>query len=150
MAWLRSTPEIRTIFVAGKAEQFVKLVPGESAYDTRPAGYTARCSELADRKVIVIRDGPEEPVTTKDCVRRRMAHQRPLKGACSYPRRHAHDPAVAAARATGRQTIDLTHQFCGPRRGYPVIGGALVHTDTDHLTQVFSRTLGPFLDRAAR
>jgi hypothetical protein len=31
-----------------------------------------------------------------------------------------------------------------------VIGGALVHKDADHLTQVFARTLGPFLDRAYR
>jgi len=29
-----------------------------------------------------------------------------------------------------------------------VIGGALVHKDADHLTQVFGRTLGPFMDRA--
>ena len=149
MAWLQNNPEIQTIFVAGKAEQFVKPVPGQSAHDARVAGYTARFSQLPDRNVIVIRDAPEESVTTKDCVRRRIAHKRPLKGACSYPRRLARDPAAAAARATGQQTIDLTRQFCGPRRCYPVIGGALVHKDTDHLTQVFARTLGPFLDRAA-
>ena len=45
-------------------------------------------------------------------------------------------------------TIDLTAQFCDARLCYPVIGGALVHKDTDHLTQVFSRTLGPFVLRA--
>jgi hypothetical protein len=148
MAWLQANPQIQTIFVAGKAKQFVKPAPGQSAYDARVAGYTARFSELAGRRVIVIRDAPEEPVATKDCVRRRMAHKRPLKGACSYARRLARDPAAAAARATGRQTIDLTRQFCGRRRCDPVIGGALVHKDTDHLTQVFARTLGPFLDRA--
>ena len=77
-----------------------------------------------------------------------MTHHRPLRGACSYRRRLTRDPAADAARATGRETVDLTRQFCGRRRCYPVIGGALVHKDTDHLTQVFARTLGPFLDRA--
>jgi hypothetical protein len=28
------------------------------------------------------------------------------------------------------------------------VGGALVHKDVDHLTQVFARTLGPYLLRA--
>nr|WP_270006366.1 SGNH hydrolase domain-containing protein [Solirubrobacter deserti] len=148
MSWLHDHPEIRTIFVAGKAEQFVMPAPGQSAHAARLAGYIARFSELADRNVIVVRDAPAEPIATKDCVRRRMAHQRPLEGACSYPRRLAPDPAAAAARATGRPAIDLTRQFCDSRRCYPVIGGALVHKDTDHLTQVFARTLGPFLDRA--
>jgi hypothetical protein len=148
MAWLRSNPHIRTIFVSGKAEQYVRPEPGQSAFEARVAGYTARFSELADRTVIVLRDVPEERVRTKDCVRRRMAHKRPLRSACSYPRKLARDPAVAAARATGARTIDLTRQFCGPRRCFPVIGGALVHKDTDHLTQAFARTLGPFLHRA--
>jgi hypothetical protein len=58
------------------------------------------------------------------------------------------DPAVAAAREFGAHVIDLTPEFCDARRCYPVIGGALVHKDADHLTQVFARTLGPFMDRA--
>ena len=79
-----------------------------------------------------------------------MARHRALTRACGVPRRHAvrPDPAVAAARASGAHVIDLTPQFCDARRCYPVIGGALVHKDADHLTQVFARTLGPFLDRA--
>ncbi len=55
---------------------------------------------------------------------------------------------LAAARAVGAHAIDLTRQFCDARWCYPVIGGALVHKDADHLTQVFGRTLGPFMDRA--
>ena len=43
--------------------------------------------------------------------------------------------------------IDLTRYMCGPQECYPVIGGALVHKDTHHLTQVFATTLGPFLLR---
>jgi hypothetical protein len=147
--WLRDNPQIQTLFVAGKTRQFVRPAPGQSAYDARVEGYKARFAGL-DRKVIVIRDDPAERVVTKDCVRARMARKRSLTRACGYRRALDPDPAIAAARATGSATIDLTRQFCGPRRCYPVIGGALVHKDADHLTQVFSRTLGPFLDRAYR
>jgi hypothetical protein len=149
VAWLERNPQIRTLFVAGKSRQFVRPAAGQSGYDARVEGYKARFAAL-DRTVIVLRDDPSERVTTKDCVRRRMARKLPLERACGYPRRLGRDPAAAAARATGRPVIDLTRQFCGPRRCYPVIGGALVHKDADHLTQVFSRTLGPFLDRAYR
>jgi hypothetical protein len=149
VAWLQANPQIRTVFVAGKTEQFVRPAAGQSAYDARVEGYRARFVAL-DRTVIVIRDDPRERTTTKDCVRDRMARRLPLTRACSYRRAPRRDPAVAAARAVGAHTIDLTRQFCGPRRCYPVIGGALVHKDADHLTQVFARTLGPFLDRAYR
>jgi hypothetical protein len=147
LAWLAANPQIRTLFVAGKTEQFVRPAPGQTSYEARFEGYKARFAAL-DRTIVVIRDDPAEPVTTKDCVRRRMAHKRSLTRACDYRRKRSRDPAIAAARATGRPTIDLTKQFCGARRCFPVIGGALVHKDADHLTQVFSRTLGPFLDRA--
>jgi hypothetical protein len=147
--WLAANPQIRTVFVAGKTRQFVEPGPGQTAYQARVEGYKARFAAL-DRTVIVIRDAPFEGVTTKDCVRRRMARGQSLVRACGVPRRRAvtADPAVAAARATGKAVIDLRDQFCDARRCYPVIGGALVHKDADHLTQVFSRTLGPFLDRA--
>jgi hypothetical protein len=148
-AWLGANPQIRTVFVAGKTEQFVRPAPGQTSYQARLEGYKARFAALP-QNVIVLRDDPGERITTKDCVRRRMARHQPLTRACGVPRRTAirRDPAVAAARAIGKPVIDLTRQFCDGRACYPVIGGALVHKDADHLTQVFARTLGPFLDRA--
>jgi hypothetical protein len=147
--WLAANPQIRTVFVAGKTRQFVEPAPGQTAYQARVEGYKARFAAL-DRTMIVIRDDPAETVATKDCVRHRMARGQSLVRACGVPRRVAvtPDPAVAAAVATGKPVIDLREQFCDARRCYPVIGGALVHKDADHLTQVFSRTLGPFLNRA--
>jgi hypothetical protein len=44
--------------------------------------------------------------------------------------------------------VDLTPLMCSRRRCFPVVGGALVHKDTTHLTEVFAATLGPFLLRA--
>jgi SGNH domain (fused to AT3 domains) len=151
LAWLAANPQIQTIFVAGKTAQFVRPAPGQTGYQARVEGYRARFAALS-QTVVVIRDDPRELTATKDCVRRRMARRQSLVRACGVPRRTAirPDPAIAAARATGRGTIDLTRQFCDARRCYPVIGGALVHKDADHLTQVFARTLGPFLDRAYR
>ena len=39
----------------------------------------------------------------------------------------------------------MTRFFCDKRRCYPVIGGALVYKNIDHLTDVYAATLGPFL-----
>jgi hypothetical protein len=44
-------------------------------------------------------------------------------------------------------TVDLSRFFCGRARCWPVIGGALVYKDNHHLTQVYSRTLAPYLGR---
>ena len=41
--------------------------------------------------------------------------------------------------------VDMTRYFCDSARCYPVIGGALVHNDIDHITATFARTLGPFM-----
>jgi hypothetical protein len=45
------------------------------------------------------------------------------------------------------RVVDLTRYFCGRQHCLPVVGGALVHNDVDHLTQRFAKTLGPFLLR---
>src|SRR3954447_2489276 len=152
LAWLGAHPEVHVVFVAGKALETVVVPPGGSGYRTRRDGYLARWRQLPPSvaSLIVIHDAPRERITTHDCVRRAMARERSLLHACPVPRRWAlpRDPAVAAARTLQFKTIDLTAQFCGARFCYPVIGGALVHKDTDHLTQVFCRTLGPFLLRA--
>jgi hypothetical protein len=42
----------------------------------------------------------------------------------------------------------MTHYFCGPQLCYPVVGGALVHKDTTHISLAFGLTLGPYLLRA--
>ena len=67
------------------------------------------------------------------------------------PRRQVldRDPLVVAASrmpASRVRSIDLTRLFCD-RDCYPVIGGALVFRDQNHMTAAFSTTLGPFLQR---
>ena len=54
---------------------------------------------------------------------------------------------TVGTHACVRRVIDLTPHFCGRRFCLPVVGGVLVHKDVDHLTQLFARTLGPYLLR---
>ena len=56
--------------------------------------------------------------------------------------------AQAAARAGGRvRLIDLTRHFCSTSRCFPVVGGAYVYKDANHMNATFATTLGPFLLR---
>ena len=58
---------------------------------------------------------------------------------------------AAARRLAGTRRIrvvDLTDLMCDERRCFPVVGGVLTHKDRDHLTQLFARTLGPYVMRA--
>ena len=46
------------------------------------------------------------------------------------------------------RVVDLTPFFCGERSCRPVVGGALVYKDEDHMTPVFAATLAPYLREA--
>jgi hypothetical protein len=59
----------------------------------------------------------------------------------------ARDAIVTAAGRAGVPVLDLTPFFCDSRC-YPVIGGALVVRDANHLTGTYASTLGPYLVRA--
>jgi len=54
---------------------------------------------------------------------------------------------VAAEQLHSRrvQVIDLTRFFCDFQLCYPVVGGALVYRNPDHLTATFATTAGPYL-----
>jgi hypothetical protein len=108
-------------------------------------------------RVIVLRDTPRAlpDDATLVCVEEAIAEDRRADDACSIPRRTAlhRDAAVVAAERLGADVVDLTRLFCDSGRHgrcLPVIGGVLVHNDPSHLTQVFARTLGPYVDRALR
>ena len=60
------------------------------------------------------------------------------------------DSAAAAAtalRSSRVRLVDLTEFFCDPRFCYPVIGGALVFKDQNHMTETYAKSLGPYLAR---
>jgi hypothetical protein len=154
-AWFGQHPEVSVLFVS-ELSGGSSVVPsgGRSRFATAVAGYADawRALPRTVRHIVVIRDTPKARGTTAGCVERAMARRRPAGPACAVPRGDAldADPAAsAAARAGGRrvQLVSLTSVFCGPRACLPVIGGALVHKDTTHLTPTFARTLGAPLGR---
>lgn len=152
--WLSKHRSVRTVFVSADAYSHVIGPGGSDSFAARVTGYIAAWKSMprSVRHVIVVRDVPQNDWSTMGCVQRAIAKHRPAGPACAVPRAAAlvSDPELAAAaklHSRRIQVIDLTRYMCGPQECYPVIGGALVHKDTHHLTQVFATTLGPFLLR---
>jgi hypothetical protein len=150
-AWLTAHPRVHTLIVSAIAGG-----PTYAKVDAE-AGYAAawRALPRSVTEIVVIRDTPKARLSTADCVSAAMADARPAGVACRLDRARAlpPDPEVAAAhRLTGRrvQVIDMTPYMCDARWCRPVIGGALVYKDDNHLTEVFARTLGPYLGRAMK
>jgi hypothetical protein len=149
-AWLERHPEIGTVFVGGLSTgSGVEATAGRSRFETSVQGYADAWAALGARRIVVLRDTPRFRGDTDRCVTRALRRNRPPGTACTVPRSIAlpRDPAVVAARRTGRQILDLTSFFCDARC-YPVIGGALVVRDANHMTGTYSATLGPYLLRA--
>ena len=155
-AWFAIHPEVSTVFVAGlTGGTGVVAAGGHSRFATSAAGYASAWSALLKTvdRVVVIRDTPKALAGTNGCIREALAIGREPGDACAIPRRAAldRDPAFVAARRMGSRrvrTINLTRMFCDELRCFPVIGGALVLRDENHMTAVFSQTLGTYLLRA--
>jgi len=155
--WFARHPEIHRVFVAGHTGGEVVGHRGAAAFGAQVSGYQRAWAALpaSVTQVVVLRDTPKMRSATLDCVQRAMDAGRGAARACAVPRALAleRDPAmVAATRPAGRavRTIDLTSALCDRRSCYPVVGGALAFKDIDHLTTVFSATLGPYLQRAVQ
>ncbi|WP_028064026.1 SGNH hydrolase domain-containing protein [Solirubrobacter soli] len=147
-AWLFDHPEVHTVFVsANDMSQFAgDAVAGyRSAWQSLPASV---------RTIYVLRDTPSRvSLETSTCVERLLRARRAIGSRCAEPRAGAlpPDPQVEAARAPGDDRVrllDLSDRMCTATLCPPVVGGALVLRDLDHLTRTFSTTLGPYLLRA--
>ena len=152
--WLARRPRIHTIFVSEHAGSLVVVAPGADPVQTRAAGYRAAWRALPSsvRRIVVLRDTPLLGFRNA-CVRSARARRRNAGDVCALARDKVLGPdgAVVAARQTSSRrvrVIDLTPFFCSARRCLPVIGGALVYKDREHMTDVFSTSLGPYLLRA--
>lgn len=153
-AWLAAHPEITTVITASLAGgSGVRARDGEPQAEAAAAGYRGAWARLGDsvRHILVIRDNPKAGKGTDECVQAAIDDGRPAGPACAIPREEAldPDPAVTAAQTSGDlrvRVVDVTERFCDASRCYPVVGGALVHRDQDHVNPVFGATLGPALD----
>ncbi|MGH2900163.1 MAG: SGNH hydrolase domain-containing protein, partial [Solirubrobacteraceae bacterium] len=152
VAWLTRHREVSTIFLSARANaRYVRTRRSRSNFETAVEGHLALWRALPEtvRSIIVLRDTPLDSSRAQDCVRRAYARRQPGGVACARERRVAlpRDPAVSAARRIGGRVhvLDMTHYFCGSARCYPIVGGALVHKDADHITATYAKTLGPFM-----
>jgi hypothetical protein len=151
LAWMEHHPEVRTVLLSQRAGARYMTRAATSNFDTAVNGDAAlyRALPATVKRIIVIRDTPLGSTVEQDCVDRALSRGQPAGTRCARPRVWAlrRDPAVTAARRVrGRvHVIDMSPFFCSPARCYPVVGGALVHKDVDHITTVFSRSLGPFM-----
>jgi peptidoglycan/LPS O-acetylase OafA/YrhL len=149
LQWLEQHPEIKTLIVSaiagGVRDREVDAAGGYlAAWKALPASI---------EHIVVIRDTPKVRGATDDCVADAISRHTPAGPACRVPRSNAvsPDPEVAAAgrlRTRDIAVVDMTRFMCDARWCYPVIGGALVFKDQNHLTEVFARTLGPYLARS--
>jgi hypothetical protein len=141
LAWLRAHPRVRTIFVSNWAQP---------AYGGGPAAFGAMLDRVprSVRRIYVLRDIPATRVSTASCVAAVRRRGGSLVRACSVPRSPFlfFDAAAAAARGRSRvRVIDLTRFFCGATRCFPVVGGAYVYKDDNHMNAAFAATLGPYV-----
>jgi hypothetical protein len=143
LRWLRAHPSVRVVLTSASAGR------GFSQ-----SGFRAmwRRTPHSVRRIYVIRDVPRVHYDTAQCVRRVRRRHGVTTGACAVARSGAFpaDPAAAAARNAGRRVrlVNFTHHFCSRRRCFPVVGGAYVYRDFNHMNPVFAATLGPYLLRA--
>ena len=146
LRWFGRHPEVATVF-------FVNSTLYDFT-DDAVEGYRAALDALPPtvERIVVLRDNPIADDETLPCVARALRRDEPPADRCALPRRTSlrPDPAAEAAARLANdrgRTIDLTDFFCDDTTCFPVVGGALVFKDTSHITQVFSRTLGPYLQR---
>jgi hypothetical protein len=106
------------------------------------------------RHIVVIRDTPKARRNghMAACVSRAMARRRPAGPACAVRRppsldRDAAEVAAQRLHSPRVQVLDMTDFFCRRDRCPPVIGGALVYKDANHLTRAYVATLGPMVRR---
>jgi SGNH domain (fused to AT3 domains) len=149
--WLRRHPKVTVVVHAQINSRTSAAV---QSYAPQVSGYRGIWRRLPKsvRHIVAIRDDPYVAFDTAGCVMRARARRARPGRACALSRAFSlhRDPLADAARGSHSRRVDLvdlTHYFCGSRLCYPVVGGALVHKDTHHLTRVFARTLGPYLLR---
>jgi hypothetical protein len=132
-----------------------------SGYDNRSFATSAAAGfeQLWDafppwiRDIYVIRDGPDAAPGEAACVTRAIREHQPAGISCEQPRSGVlrDDQEADTAQDSGINRvhlIDLTPFFCSATYCFPVIGGALVLSDTNHITEEYVRALAPYLLRA--
>lgn len=115
----------------------------ESSFDAAVAGYQAAWATMTERgiPVVTVVDNPRWETDPNKCLRTR--DQSECVGARSDVL-IADDPIRAAAEGMPDVTLlDFTRVYCDESTCSPVVGGAAVYRDQDHLTVTFADSLAP-------
>jgi peptidoglycan/LPS O-acetylase OafA/YrhL len=155
LRWFARHPEVTTVFVSQISGGTGVVAPGRDQLAAQREGYLRAWKSLPSTvaHLVVLHDTPKVLGDTDTCVQRALEAHRRAGPACSVPRRAAlrEDSAATAAkrlRSPRVSVVDLTRFFCDRSSCPPVIGGALVYKDQNHMTETFSRSLAPYLDAA--
>ncbi|MET0297165.1 MAG: acyltransferase family protein [Microbacterium sp.] len=136
--------DLDAVFTAAIASTPYSSAGFDSSHDAAVAGYREAWSEVLDRgiPVVTVVDNPVWETDPNKCLRTRDA------AACDGPRSDvlvADDPLRDAAEGLdGVTLLDFTDVFCDEDVCRPVVGGANIYRDQDHLTVTFADTLGPW------
>lgn len=140
--------DIDAVFTAAIATTPYSSDGFDSSYDAAVAGYVEAWDEVLDRgiPVITVVDNPVWETDPNKCLRTR--DQAECVGARSDVL-VAEDPLRDAASQRDAVTLlDFTDVFCDDQWCAPVVGGANVYRDQDHLTVTFADTLAPWYTEA--
>jgi hypothetical protein len=141
LRWLRAHPSIHTVIVTSSATHGYTEDGLRAMWSRIPASV---------HRIDVVVDVPRVNFKTAGCVASVRRRHAVSTGACALPRDQQTlppDPEPGAAAQSGPRVhlIDLTPYFCDSAHCFPVIGGAYVYRDTNHMNLVFAPTLGPYL-----
>ncbi|MET0782207.1 MAG: acyltransferase family protein [Microbacterium sp.] len=140
--------DLDAVFTAAIATTPYSSAGYDSAEDAAVAGYRDAWAEVLDRgiPVITVVDNPVWETDPNKCLRTRSMSE------CDGPRSEllvADDPLRdAASGVAGVTLLDFTDVFCGTDTCWPVVGGANIYRDQDHLTVTFADTLAPWYTAA--
>lgn len=140
--------DLDAVFTAAIATTPYSSSGYDSSYDAAVAGYRDAWSTVTDRgiPVVTVVDNPVWETDPNKCLRTRDASE------CDGARSDVlveDDPLRAAASGADSVTLlDFTDVFCGAETCAPVVGGANIYRDQDHLTVTFADTLAPWYTEA--
>ncbi|MGF3055334.1 acyltransferase family protein [Microbacterium sp. YY-01] len=135
--------EFDVVFTASLATTSYTARDHDTAYQAAVEGYRNTWKTMTDKgtPVITVIDNPVWDTDPNKCLRTRDA------STCTIDRTDVlviDDPLrTAAADMPGVTLLDFTDVFCDDDTCFPVIGGANVYRDQDHLTATFVGTLIP-------
>jgi hypothetical protein len=151
--FVEDRPEITSVVVSQHRGRVV-APKGSAPRQVQIRGYLDAWRALPDsvQHIFVIRDTPYDRTHTGSCIEEAQRRHEELGKVCAISRKGAlkSDPAATAAKRSQDprvHLVDMTSFFCDAQLCFPVIGGALVHKDTTHISLAYGLTLGPYLLR---